>query len=349
MIKRILILALALVISMTGVLYTFAAEESTFDITVNGNAVSMQGRLLDGQLYLPLRAVSEELGHDVQWSGETKEIRMSKPENSMCISLSDDTIKAGGHESYIAGGHRLIDDRTYLREDVFSDYLKLEVTWDAALNKAVLREARENSVVIGTKGEASETETLKLNIQYPELSGLDNPEIQNRLNSLFAGLAAEAKGRGYEIEKFIGQDEITRHIKAEVYFNYNVKYNQKGLLSIVFYDYQYSGGAHGFTVQSSYTFDLRTGKEYKIKDLFRDGIDYISMVSSEVKRQMEESEAPLLNPFESIKADQDFYLTNKGIVVYFQLYEYYPYAYGIPEFAADYSLLGESLNPELGF
>jgi inhibitor of cysteine peptidase len=112
---------------------------------------------------------------------------------------------------------------------------------------------------------------------------LNNAEVQGKLNSLFARLAAEAKNRGYENEKDLVQAQIENHIKAEVYFNYEVKYNQKGMLSIVFMDYQYSGGAHGITVQSSYTFDLETGTEYEIKDLFKDGSDYVSMISNEVK------------------------------------------------------------------
>ena len=43
-----------------------------------------------------------------------------------------------------------------------------------------------------------------------------------------------------------------------------------------------------------------------------------------------------LFPFEAIRADQDFYLSNNELVVYFQAYEYTPYAAGIPEFAAGF-------------
>ncbi|HYE12633.1 MAG TPA: DUF3298 and DUF4163 domain-containing protein, partial [Patescibacteria group bacterium] len=226
------------------------------------------------------------------------------------------------------------------RQDFFSDNLGLKVVWDKVNNKVILQEVNENSFAISTKKENSETQTLKLTLQYPELKGLENADVQNKLNSLFARLAAEAKARGYEIEQYIGQDEITRHIKAEVYFDYQVKYNQNDMLSVAVLDYQYSGGAHGGTVQSSYTFDLKTGREYEIKDLFKEGSDYISMISSEVKKQMEEREMTvLLAPFNSINVDQDFYLSNNAVVVYFQQYEYLPYSYGIPEFAVDFSLI----------
>jgi inhibitor of cysteine peptidase len=130
----------------------------------------------------------------------------------------------------------------------------------------------------------------------------------------------------------------------------NCRYNQQGILSIVFYNYQYSGGAHGLTVQSSKTFDLLTGKQYKLQDLFVDGADYVGIITQGVKQAMQDqglSEA-LLSPFRSIRADQDFYLTNDALVVYFQAYEYFPYAAGIPEFGVDYAALQEYFTPGFG-
>lgn len=325
---------------MAGALNAFAAEGSVLVIELDGKAIEMPAEVWDGELFLPLRAVSEELGYDVRWDGEKKAIQVTKPGKNINLSLPDYKVIVNNHESYVAGGYRLVKDRTYLRHDFFSDNLGLSVVWDMAGNRITLKGVEENPIVIDTKSEASETATLKLTIQYPELKGLENVEVQNKLNSLFAKLAAGARDRGYEIEKYIGQDEITRHIKAEAYFNYQVKYNRKDLLSIVFLDYQYSGGAHGGTVQSSYTFDLKTGTEYKLRDLFAEGSDYVALISSQVKQQMEEREMTfLLAPFNSIRADQDFYLSNNAVVVYFQEYEYLPYAYGIPEFPVDLSLI----------
>lgn len=205
--------------------------------------------------------------------------------------------------------------------------------------------ADDDTVVINTIREKSETATLKITIQYPQLEGLDNAAVQEKLNSLFAELAFAAKNRAKEAEKNLISEQIAWGIKAECYFTYEVKYNRQGLLSIVFSDYQYGGGAHGLTVQSSYTFDLKTGTEYELKDLFKVGSDYVSLISNEVKKQMEERDMTvLLNPFHSIKADQDFYLTDNAVTVYFQAYEYLPYAYGIPEFPIDFSILEEWLN-----
>ena len=55
----------------------------------------------------------------------------------------------------------------------------------------------------------------------------------------------------------------------------------------------------------------------------------------------------LLNPFEMIREDQDFYIEGDTLVVYFQQYELMAYAYVFPEFRISMSTLSDVLAPEL--
>jgi len=349
--KRLLALLLALAICLIGSMDTLAADVNDMSIEVNGELIEMPAKVFDGELYLPLRAISEKLGFEVLWYGKSQEIIIRMPKTDINISLSDFKMTVDDHESFAQGGYRFVSDRTYMRQDFYNDNMGLKVVWDKDSNNVRIYSIEENPIAINTKKEVKETETLKQTVQYPEISGLGNAEVQHRLNSFFSKLASEAKEEGYEHAKYIGQDEIARGVKAETYFNYQVKYNRKGILSIVFYNYQYSGGAHGITIQSSYTFDLNTGDEFDLKDLFMDNCDYVSNISKEVKKQMEEKEMTdmLLEPFEAIKADQDFYLTNNAVVVYFQQYEYLPYYFGIPEFELSFLMLNGMLKPEFNF
>jgi len=165
---------------------------------------------------------------------------------------------------------------------------------------------------------------------------------------MFEKIALEAWERGIKNGNNISDEVVTRHIKAETFFNYHVKYNQNDILSVVFQDYQYTGGAHGLTMQSSYNFNLKTGEQYRLSYMFRDNADYVTLISREIKSQMaEKGITALLNPFNMIKPDHDFYISDEGIVVYFQQYELLPYAYGIPEFAIDSSLLAGSLQADI--
>ena len=343
--KKVLALILVLMIGMMGAVNVFATE-GTIAVNMNGEALDMPAKVFDGELYLPLRAVAEKLGFNVQWSGASQEINVAKPDKSIRINITDSRISVNDHDTFIFGGLKFVSDRTYIGQSFFNDDLGLKITWDKTYDTVTLESIKENPVTISTREKTSESNTFKLTLQYPEITGLQDTDVQNKLNSLFAELAAESEKAGRELEKNLGQDELTRNIKTETYFNYQIKCDRDSLLSIVFSDYQYGGGAHGNTVQSSYTFDLDTGNVYKLSDLFS-GSSYISTINSAIKKQIEErGMTATLAPFETIKADQDFYLSNNAVVVYFQAYEYWPYSFGIPEFSVDFPLLKEGMKPE---
>ena len=206
-------------------------------------------------------------------------------------------------------------------------------------------------IIIRTEKEVFENEEIKITLQYPRIEGLEDKALKDNLNRVLKDKAVAARNQGLknaeEMKKLKESGYGSPH-KCETYFDYAVKYNQKGLLSIVLSDYQYSGGAHGLTVQSSLTFDLETGKEYQLKDIFAQGTDYVSLISDEVKKMIQKQGAAeaLLNPFEAIREDQDFYLTKDGLVVYFQVYEYFPYVSGIPEFTIGYPILQDNFSTE---
>src|SRR5699024_12688858 len=90
--------------------------------------------------------------------------------------------------------------------------------------------------------------------------------------------------------------------------------------------------AHGLTVIKSLTFDTNTGNVYQLSDLFAPNSNYIQILSRKVAAQIKERQIPLLNSFNQIHPNQDFYLADKSIVLYFQLYEITPYYIGLPMF-----------------
>lgn len=181
--------------------------------------------------------------------------------------------------------------------------------------------------------------------------------VQENINSVFKKAADTTRNEGLqnadEMKKDMASGYSGSPNKCESYFDYKLKYNQNGLLSLIFLDYQYTGGAHGMTLQSSYTFDLKTGKAYNLQDLFNSDADYVLYISNIVGNRITEGvkEGTLyeLTPFQAIKDDQDFYLSGNAVVVYFQQYEYFPYAAGIQEFPIDFSTLQDMLKPDFGF
>lgn len=120
---------------------------------------------------------------------------------------------------------------------------------------------------------------------------------------------------------------------VEMIGTYEVKNNQRNILSLTLSNYTYhEKAAHGMTYLRSLTFDLDTGKSYALSELFKPESAYIERLSTLIQQQMHERNIPLLHDFTTIRAEQDFYIADKTLVIFFQLYEITPYVYGFPMF-----------------
>lgn len=366
MIKKFFILWTVILMILSVHAYGFTAGDYQSEIELNGIKIQADAYIDGGNVYLPLRAVGEALGYKIDWSEKDHTITVFKPGKNIIIDLKSNKITANDHIYYMSGDYSgntancgtIVGNRTYMRADFFSDNFGLKVVPDRQNGKVKLESKDENAISIKTVKEASETEKIKITIQYPQIDGLDDKTIQDSINSIFKKSAMDAGKEGLQ-----NADDIAKNaagytgspIKCEIYFDYRVKYNQNGLLSVVFTNYQYTGGAHGFTVQSSHTFNLKTGEEYKLKDLFNSTSDYVSYISSIVRDQINDminekklSESSITR-FKSIKEEQNFYLSNNAVIIYFQEYEYFSYAAGIQEFPVDISALKDMLKPDLSF
>ncbi|MEJ8544291.1 DUF3298 and DUF4163 domain-containing protein [Brevibacillus borstelensis] len=136
--------------------------------------------------------------------------------------------------------------------------------------------------------------------------------------------------------------------QTEMLGNYEIKSNERGIFSVTLSNYAYTAPmAHGMTFVKSLTADVQTGKIYPLRDLFKPGSAYVRVLSENIRQQIRRRQIPTLGPFGSIKPDQDYYLADKALVVYFQLYEIVPYYVGFPMFPIPVSDL-ESVASEQG-
>lgn len=120
--------------------------------------------------------------------------------------------------------------------------------------------------------------------------------------------------------------------RSEMQGFYEVKMNEKDILSLSLFNYAYTGGAHGLTLQKSLTFRVSTGQEYKLSQLFKAGSPYIKRLSGLISEQIKGRDISTLEPFQMIRPDQDFYIADRALILYFALFELTPYAFGFPYF-----------------
>ncbi len=162
----------------------------------------------------------------------------------------------------------------------------------------------------------------RLDLYYPVVHGLKNIAVQreDKLCNTESGEKDAVRPGAYS------------NPRTQVTASYEVKTNERGVLSLSLNNYAFAGGAHGMTIIKSLTFDVCTGRIYSLADLFKPGSDYQKVLSAIIEKQIKEREIPVINEFTGIKPDQDYYIADKVLVVYFQLYDLTPYAYGFPEF-----------------
>ncbi|VBB43404.1 conserved hypothetical protein [uncultured Paludibacter sp.] len=124
------------------------------------------------------------------------------------------------------------------------------------------------------------------------------------------------------------------------------------ILSYSYESFVYLGGAHGNTNRMLYNFDLRNAYIIKESDLFIS--DYKETLTELIKEQIVEQSAEIesvadLNDFDfwadQIKPNENFYISEDGLVYVFNPYEIAPYSMGQTEVTLPYEKLKPLLKP----
>lgn len=171
-------------------------------------------------------------------------------------------------------------------------------------------------------------------IQYPQVTGLASRQAEEKINRAII-LQIQEMQRIQQGVQTGSRPETTGH--------FEIKTNERGILSLLLSNYTYSTPmAHGYTVAKALTFSTRTGQSYSLSDLFHPGSEYESVLAAEINRQIKERNIPILEgrPV-TVQPNQDFYLADKSLVVFYPLYAITPYYVGFPMFPVSvYTLQG---------
>lgn len=218
--------------------------------------------------------------------------------------------------------------------------LKVTVTGGTAVQPAIK---------VTTKEVKEETDTMKVDLKIPVFSGLENQKVQTALNALL-----EKEALDFKKEVTAGLSEYLKEAQDNNFTpnpfgadtNFEICSKGKDVLSFYVDYYQYTGGAHGGTARIAYNIDLKTGKNLGIKELFKTGYDYRTVINAEIQRQINTAPDEYFDGemgFKGITDEAFYYIKDGCLVVYFQQYEIAAYARGIPEFSIPLSTFGSQL------
>lgn len=190
---------------------------------------------------------------------------------------------------------------------------------------------------------------LKLTMQVPQLDGLKNSKFEKKINNQLMKAAKERKSEVIK-EAIAYNKEIIRDglspIPFEYIENYSVIPSVNPYYTIGLFKYQYSGGAHGINHVDYMTINTETSKVVELKDLFKENVNYKTIINDLITKQIEvrtqagEAFFTGSDGFKSIKENQPFFINQNGdLVIVFNVYEIASYASGTQFFTLPYKEL----------
>lgn len=191
-----------------------------------------------------------------------------------------------------------------------------------------------------------ETEGNRADVEIPEIlltAQTPSTEVQEKLEQTADEINADIQNIVDEIvERFEMQLE-TKEIYQDVVVKSEVLASTQDYFTIKLFCYQGSGS--GYQWNYYYTIDLNSGERLQLKDIFREGADYITPISENIKEQMriqmetDEMVVYWLNSeieewdFKAITDETHFYINEQGnVVIGFDEGEVAPMYMGAVEF-----------------
>jgi hypothetical protein len=186
-------------------------------------------------------------------------------------------------------------------------------------------------------------------VQIPQLDSGLSPEVMSQLNEVFRQSVLQ---RLQSFESIAYQtrtvDSMPESIRASLTFRaeYEVFRSDAQIISLIQRVYQYTGGAHGMTMQTGHTIDRTSGRQLTLANLFLTGANYAERLNRFVLEEGRARKLPMWD-FKGIGEKTAFYLSDTGVVLFFQQYEIAPYSAGIVQMQIPCELMKDILQPGL--
>lgn len=228
----------------------------------------------------------------------------------------------------------------------------------------VLGEAEENCCGQCCQGEIKVTqkeikeENTELNYSieayYPELEDCTDEEVKKDFNDkILSPVNKSVEDFREAVKEF--RSNVEESFNAYYIHNYSVTEGKDGIISIRFYIEEFAGGAHPSHNYSSFNYNLKTGSEIKLSDLFSEGSDYLTVISDycikDLENQKTESGDSGEGWIEEGAGPKEenfscFNLTDRGLLITFNEYQVAPYAEGYKEVTIPFEDLKDIINPD---
>jgi hypothetical protein len=201
----------------------------------------------------------------------------------------------------------------------------------------------------------------EVNAEYPQLTGSVDPKFE-KFNQTVRGMVTKWVSdfkAGMQPEEGVPAEETPAEtMGSDIGIGYKVAVARDDLISIKFDVSSYeSGAAHPNSYSEVVNFDLKTGRQLKLGDLFKPGAKYVQVLSAysiqDLKKQSKKKDS-MLEDDEWLQrgagADAENFsswtIGKKGLEITFDSYQVAPYAAGPQTVMVPYSALKDIIKPD---
>lgn len=196
------------------------------------------------------------------------------------------------------------------------------------------------------KAQVYEVKLKNSPIRYPQVKGLSSKKAEQKINATL--LKGAKVANQHRLKLFVDEKEAKDKWTSdqgpwrpyEYVFTYKVPFDDAGKLSVVYYEYVYTGGAHGLTSGTTYNFDLKTGNLIQLSELIKGNEKTIQDYTYQQLQKNYSGYVLITSPKEITLNDKNrlWVFDQQGIKFIFSQYEVAAYVAGMPEIVVPYNI-----------
>ena len=115
--KRLLLPGIIVLLFALFTQFPFAVDSGSPDISLNNSPINAKAHIAEGNLYLPVRAICESLGYNVEWLQADKTVEITSDGTLILLNFNKLMIEVNNHDYYMTEERITINDRIYMRSD----------------------------------------------------------------------------------------------------------------------------------------------------------------------------------------------------------------------------------------
>lgn len=335
------------VAALSALMATSALAAQPITVTIDGETLKTEQApvIQDNRTMVPMRAIFEALGAEVEWDEATRSITATRDDKTIEMAIGQNEMTVDGKAVTLEVAPTILNNTTMVPVRAVAEGLDAQVEWDTEAREVVISTIPTKTLSETVEAEDG-TELMTISATYPVLENPDNSDAIDTINASLKKsaedyVAAVKKDHQDEVEKFYEEfkDEAT-FLPYTFEQTVELEFVVGDYVSGVTTEVSYTGGAHPNTVKTGFTYSTSDGKLLTL-DKALEGADKLRERAVEQFNDMIDANPE--NFFEDAKQtvkdgidEAQFYLAPDGVHFIFQLYEIAPYTAGFQEVTVSY-------------